>query len=82
MSVLVDQRIKNAGRKNSPVSHSALGKDNSLDGRLSFGISKLTTFKNLKALEEAWEKYINFYNNQRVKAKLIRPIEYRKLVLS
>lgn len=58
MSVLVDQRIKNAGRKNSPVSHSALGKDNSLDGRLS-----LTEFISFLCIFELLPRFFIFSYN-------------------
>ncbi|WP_333491294.1 IS3 family transposase [Lactobacillus panisapium] len=69
-------------------------KGNSLDDGLMegfFGILKRemfygfeTQFKNLNELEEAIQKYISYYNQQRIKVKLkgLSPLEYRALVLS
>lgn len=69
-------------------------KGNSLDDGLMegfFGILKREmfygfekNFKNLTELEDAIRKYIDYYNNKRIKIKLkgLTPIEYRKSVLS
>ena len=80
--------------KDHGIEQSMSRKGNSLDDGLMegfFGILKRemfygfeTQFKNLNELEEAIQKYISYYNQQRIKVKLkgLSPLEYRALVLS
>ena len=78
--------------KDHGIEQSMSRKGNSLDDEVMegfFGILKREMFygfegqfKNLKELEEAIQKYISYYNKQRIKVKGLSPLEYRALVLS
>lgn len=80
--------------KDREIEQSMCRKGNSLEDGLMEGFFDIfkremfygfeAQFKNLNELEEAIQKYISYYNQQRIKVKLkgLSPLEYRALVLS